>query len=341
MSRPSTANTGHAYLQLFTGILCLFLLPAIQPAVCAAAEFTFLPEHPGSASASISSHRYLSKGDAAAFKRNLERLRDLLLKQPVFKPPRGVEVIGYFRPNDEQPKTSSLPIAGFGYLRFHFYHVAQKTGKPVRICCTTDEMHIAINDPGQGFERLGTTYFPSMVLYEPRQVGALAGFPVYRTTGGTEIIVLNRSTIPLWVPVTREEYLTAELKRWQKEAADAPAIDTLTPVVVRNHQAALAAMSPEERKMQARQFSWDPMQPNLAPAGSTEGQPLVRVNPAWFDPKLPRPAFQLITVIFSYSGNINHDDPGPTEYGDIAPYRVWQALHTSDWKEISGALTDK
>lgn len=319
--------------------IVLFSLLIYEPLF--AAEFDFLHNHPGKFIATVSSNSTLKKTEAAEFKRNLERLRDLLAKQPVFTPPVGVEVIGYFRPNDDQPKTKNIPIPGFGYLRFHFFHQNRKTGKPVYICCTTDEIHISINDPGVGFERFGGSNFLTKAMYEPLKVGEIAGFPIYRTRGGTETIVLSRSKVPLFLPVTREEYVAAELKRWQREAADAPAVDTITPQIVQNHQEALEAMPAEERKLQARHYSWDPMQPALAPLGSGDGEPLVRVNPAWFDHNLPRSAFQLITVTFSYSGNMNHDAPGPAEHGDIAPYRVWQSLHTSNWKEISGALTEK
>jgi len=307
-----------------------------------AGEFDFLTEHPGKLTATVTgSHQMVGKGDAAAFKRNLERLRGLLAKQPVFTPPRGVEVIGYFRPNDQQPQTNRVPIPGFGYLRFHFYHRNLKSGKPVRICCTTDEIYVSINDPGQGFDPYGAAMFPTKVLYEPRQVGELAGFPVYRMDSGNEVILLSKKTTPLWIPLTREEYVRAWLTHWEKEAAQSPPQDTLTPQIVRQHRAALAAMSAEERKMQARTRSWDPFEPSLSPVGSEEGQALVRINPAWFNPSLPRSAFQLIALQFSYTGNLNHEKPGPTEFGDIAPFRVWQALHSSDWAEIGGALTDK
>lgn len=323
-------------------IKCLFLVVAflqVQPLF--AGEFNFLTEHPGKFSAPVSSHIKLSKTESAVFKRNLEQLRNLLAKQPVFNPPRGVEIIGYFRPNDEQPKTKKVPIPGFGYLRFHFYHLDHKSGKPVRICCTTDEIYVTVNDPGKGFDAYSAVLFPTRAFYEPKQVGEMAGFPVYRMDNGNEVIVLNRSTTPAWIPVSREEYVTGWLANWEKEAAKSPPQDTITPDIVRRHRAALASMSAVERKMQARTYSWDPFEPTLAPVGSDEGRPLVRGNPAWFDPKLPRSAFQLITLQFNYTGNLNHENPGATEHGDIAPYRVWQTLHTSDWKEISGALTDK
>jgi len=304
-------------------------------------EFDYLHDHPGKFSATvIGSHIALSKSESMAFNRNLERLRALLAKQSTLAAPRGVEIKGYFRPNDYQPKSKKVPIPGFGLLRFHSYFSDRKTGKPVPFCCPTDEMSVSVNDPEKGLEACTVPGSPVKVFCEPTWVDELAGFPVYRFNG-MDVIILQRSKVPVWIPLTREEFVRAWLANWKKQAADSPAIDTITPQIVRNHQAALDAMTPEERQMQAREFTWDPLQPNLAPVGSTQGRPLLKVNPAWFDPKFPRSAFQLIIIAFSYSGTMKDDAPGPTEFGDIAPYRVWQALHSSDWREISGVLTNK
>lgn len=340
--KQSISNLALISIMRLAGAL---LLPLLVSMPCKAGEFDFLTDHPGSFSASVtispgSPQKLLSKGDAATFKRNLEKLRNVLARQPVFNPPQGVEVIGYFRQHDQLPKTNRVPVPGFGYLRFHFYHRDQNSGKAVRICCTTDEMHVIVNDPDQGLDTFGASGFPTKAFYQPHQVGELAGYPVYRMDNGDEVIVLSRTKVPPWVPVTREEYVKAGLASWQKSAAESE-LDPISPQVARNHQAALAGMSAEELTMQALYYPADPFQPTLAPVGSDEGRPLVRSNPAWFDPKLPRSAVQLLTIRFHYTGNLNHDNPGATEHGDIAPYRVWQALHTSDWAEIGNVVTGK
>lgn len=307
----------------------------------AGSEFEYLHEHPGKSTATVSgANRALSKSESIAFKRNLERLFSLLAKQPTLAAPRGVEIKGYFRPNDYQPKSNKVPIPGFGFLRFHSYFRDHKTGKPVQFGFPTDVMGVSVNDPEKGPEVCTVPGSPTRVFCAPERVEEVAGFPLYRFNG-MDVLVLSRSNVPVWIPLTREEYVKAWLANWKKQAADSPPIDTITPQIVRNHQAVLDDMTPEERRMQAREFTWDPLQPTLAPVGSSEGRPLLKVNPAWFDPKLPRSAFQLLTITFSYSGTVKDDAPGPTEFGDIAPYRVWQALHGSDWREIRGALTDK
>lgn len=323
------------------GMMLLFCLMA-RP--LAAAEFEFLPEHPGgfTATATVSNvpATKLSTADATAFKKKLEQLRNLLAKQPIMQSPRGVEIIGYFRPIDEFPSARNLPAPGFGYLRFHFYHRA-KNGKPVRICCTTDQIHASINNPEQSFEVYGSRDFGTKAFYEPNLVGQVAGFPLYQTEGGDQLLVFSRGSAPPWIPVTREEYVAAWLTFWQRQAKESPAEDTITPEVIRRHQQALAQMKPEERTMQARTHTWDVFEPTLAPVGSSAGRPLVRVNPNWFDPGLPRSAVQLLVLRFSGTGLLDHAHPGPTKTGNVSVYRIWEALHTSNWKDVSTILTNR
>lgn len=91
--------------------------------------------------------------------------------------------------------------------------------------------------------------------------------------------------------------------------------------------------------MPARYLAHDPMQPMLAPVGSSLGQPLVKANPEWYDPALPRTAFQLISLRFQYAGDLDFEHPESTR--NVDALRVWQMLLTSDWGAISAALTRK
>lgn len=91
--------------------------------------------------------------------------------------------------------------------------------------------------------------------------------------------------------------------------------------------------------MPVRDVGLNPMQPMLAPLGSTQGQPLVKANPDWFDPALPRSAIQSISLRFQYAGDLNFERPESTT--NIDALRVWQMLQKSDWGAISAALTQK
>ena len=240
------------YLHSF--VLLMFLsMTCVR--VQAGGEFEYLHEYPGKMSATVSgSHIALTKSESAEFKRNLERLRVLLAKQPTLAAPRGIEIKGYFRPNDYQPKSNKVPIPGFGFLRFHSYFRDNKTGKPVPFGFPTDEMAVHVNDPEKGPEVCTVPGSSTRVFCEPTRVEEVAGFPLYRFNS-MDVLVLSRSTVPVWIPLTREEYVKAWLANWQKHAADSPAIDTITPQILRNHQAVLDAMTPEERRLQARELS--------------------------------------------------------------------------------------
>jgi len=344
-----------ASVRYWLGTHVALVLLLVQP--CLGGEFTYLTEHPGKVSVSAErqntrGHK-LSAGEAAAFNANLERLRELLLAQPVFTPPLGVKVAGYIRAEDDPAASRNAPVPGYGFIRFHFYFLDKKTGKPDWICCTTDEIQLYINQPGEGFQLVPPDH-RARFYYEPKQTGERNGFPVYRAADGDEIIVLHRGTKPLWVPVTREEYVKLWIRVLEEQAAK-NAQDTVTPVIAGRYKAALARMSSEERQLQARHlvgggdpdtagcdpYTYDPHEPPLPPAGCMEGRPLAKPNPNLFDPSLPRSAFQLLTFRFKYTGNLDHDHPGPDRHGDISPYRVWEALHRSDWAGIGAALTTK
>src|SRR5512141_253943 len=170
---------------------------------CLGGDVTFLTEHPGKVSVTADRAQTrelkLSAKDAAAFNANLERLRGLLLAQPVFNPPLGVKVYGFIRAQPPFPAvTKNVPAPGDGHIYFHFAFLDQKTGKPDYVCCTTDEIQLYINQPGEGFDRAGLDD-RSRIYYEPRQTGELDGFPIYRDDMGNEIIVLHRGAKPLWV----------------------------------------------------------------------------------------------------------------------------------------------
>jgi len=345
-----------ASIRFLLGSHVALVLLLVQP--CIGSEFTFLMDHPGKVSVIVertqTKELKLSAGEAGAFNANLERLRGLLLAQPVFNPPLGVKVAGYIRAQSPiHAVTRNAPATGHGYIRFHFSFLDKKTGKPDWVCCTTDEIQLYINQPGAGFDSVGLDD-RSRFYNEPKQIATLNGFPVYRTDQySDEIIVLYRGAKPLWVPVTREEYVKMWLRMWEESAAKS-VHDTVSPVIVERHKAALARMSAEERQMQVRRlvgggdpdpegcgsYPQDPYEPQITPAGCLAGRPLVKFNPNLFDPSLPRSVFQLITFRFVY-GPLNPDQPGPTEYGDISPYRVWEALHRSDWAGIGAALTTK
>jgi hypothetical protein len=278
----------------------------------------------------------LGAADAATFFRRLEQLRAALLAQPVFNPPTGVRIGGDFRLDIARQDIPRAPVPAVGRLRF-YPSLVGKNGQPGFIIATTDEMVVFVNHPTGDLEagRVGSAKF----LHEPKRAGEIDGFPIFRGELDCEYVLITRTGAVPWIPVTREELARESLEFWQGVERDSPQGGMPARAIAR-HQAVLAAMSVEERGMQARisQQSPDGLGPPLPPVGSQDGIPLVKPNPAWFDPALPRTAIQMLLVKFWYSGSLDPDHPGPEPGGSVGPLRVWEALHHSNWKAISAVL---
>lgn len=317
------------------------LLLAASAVVAAQGSIHYLQDSIGTASVAISpvdrTLHALTAADAAALERNLARVRDLLLAQPVFHPLIGARVRGDFRTEELRADTAKAPVPARAALNFLPAVLYAKSG-PGWAVDTSDQVVVYVNNPTGGLELLNGLSSDQPYFYEPARAGEMDGFPVFRGQLACEYIVLSRSGRLPWVPVTREEYVQTWTRIWQARADSAPA-DTMSPKIVARHKAVLAAMSPEERAMQARSFGTeDPFAPTLAPPGSTKGHPLVKADPAWFDASVRRTAIQLIVVKFWYSGELDPDHPGPSEWGSVSPLRVWETLHHSNWREIGAAL---
>jgi hypothetical protein len=176
------------------------------------------------------------------------------------------------------------------------------------------------------------------IFHEPKPAGELFGFPVYRNLDKTEFIVLSSAGKPSWIPVTREEYVQQLLRAIEKDK-DSYAGTGFAEKQIKACQEALARMTPQERSAQARyEGSEDIFAPPLAPFGTNRGDPMVKINPDWFDPARPRSDFQLILTRFNACGDFDPDHPEINEYGNAVGLRLWETLHTSDWKAISAAL---
>ncbi len=309
-----------------------------------AAEFDYLPDHPGTVKVTVDRQNTkmygLAAADAASFNANLERLRDLLIAPPQFNPPKGVSIDGYMRADDYVPKTKGVPVPAFAHIFSKSCFRDKKTNQPVFFQFPTDEIEVIVNNPRGGLDNYAKTDAGVEFFIEPKRTGDIAGFPLVRDDNGDEIIILSRNGEIPWVPVSREELTNYWISFWQKLADETPE-DKMSPMIVNGHKDGLAKMSPEERSAPARYFQKDVYAPPVAPIGSDLGQPIVKINPKWCDPSLPRSAIQLIVCRFRYSNNINADKPAPNEWGSVSALRLYEFLHSADWKTIATALTAK
>ncbi|MBI5624216.1 MAG: hypothetical protein HY924_10585 [Elusimicrobia bacterium] len=307
-----------------------------------ASEFDFLPKEPGAAvavveKANAATQHGLSSKAAAVYNASLQRFVDALLSQKVFKPLRGARAAGYFRADDSRGPAGE-PVPGFGFLRYYPFHKDRKSGKTVSWQHTNDEVSVRFNNP-YGDLPVFTNTGKVKAFFAPEPTGVLGGYPTFKTDQDNEIIVLSRGGKLPWLAFTQEDYIRYWIEHWEKQAAESP-MDPLAPEIVKAHKAALARMSPEERKLQARHGgqSDDFREPTLSRPDSKEGRLLVKADPAWFDQKLPRESVQLATLRFWYFDAIDLKKPGPAEDGRVSALRAYDTLHQSDWKAIAESL---
>jgi hypothetical protein len=233
-------------------IVAFLLLLSSQ--LASAGEFDWLPDHPGSVRVDVArgntSLFSLAAADAALFNSNLARLRDLLIAQPGFNPPKGVAIAGYLRADDEKAEVKGAPIPAIGLWKSEPCLRDKETGKPAWLPFTTDEIVVRVNNPLGNLDAFDFKGAEVKLCYEPKRTGAFNGFPLFQTESGDEIIVLSLDGKLPWEPYTREELTNLMIRFWQA-AADKTALDKLSPEIVKGHKEALARMSAEERKMPA------------------------------------------------------------------------------------------
>jgi hypothetical protein len=351
------------------------ILFLISTAICLGFDkddLNFVPDHPGKASIIVetsSTPRFgLKPAEATAFHTSLKRFSDLMLTQPVFTPVIGVDLEGNVRAADGGTVIKTEPIRGHGRLIYYPHLLNPTTGKVHKIIASNWVAQVFFNDPTRAFVPSGK-YFS-----QPKPAGQFDGFPVYRDDSSNEFIILSNTGKPMWLPLSREEYLQICIKGIEKELADekaelAKSRSDITPEQLallspkdraeiekllsgdtalnileqrlKLHREALARMAPEERAAQAQygdSGSSDPLAPQLVQFKKQGiGSAYVKVNPNWFDPSRPRSDIQLI-IVYCWYGGMDPDRPG-IEHGNAANLRIWETLHKSDWKAISGALT--
>lgn len=407
------------YRSILVACLCAFLLFFSAPALAGpCGEFIYLPDAAGKVKVNVTrggyeSYYLLTRQENSAFNRNLKEILDIILDQPFLKPPRGVELRGWLRnwhsPLCNKGPCRGVPINGQGILFFHF--LFDSKGKAVPIIVTDNEMDFSINDPEAaiGSNRLlgqgGTDSQGRKITLQIPRLGEING-AAYHRQGRSELLVLSRSSKPLWLPVSREEALKAMIrqqekeiaalgpisemphtdifKKWlaekpqrqkearemyrelsksnptaaeqikqqseklesemterfrrdsEKEAARGPTV--IKPVILdqrlARHREVLAGMGPEERAAPALFMRHgDPLEPELAPYNSSEGVPLIVVNPDFIDKSLPRTAIQLITIKYDAPwADPNWKDTCEGQNSSIL--LKYEVVNKTDWGKI-------
>lgn len=252
-----------------------------------------------------------SGAEVKAVEHELRTLDAMIRRAPPVANPIGFSaktwgyLTSYAQIAPSQPKGANLPPGtglGFGAFPIRQY---QRNGKMIREDGgETELMKFFINDIQPG--ALGARDRPSEwgndvrtdAFMQPAETGSFLGFPRY----GNFIVAKKRSA-PIWLPIALEEALSLELAAKKKNAAYLKEVRGSAVNIAKAEAAVVAAekhlagVSKEDRAAPACWATGFNIPQRIQVVGKTsECQPLVRPNWAFFDRSLPRSAPQVLLI---------------------------------------------
>jgi hypothetical protein len=322
------------------GLLALALITI--PAPGARADPPVPPhEHPGQVVTRVSRFRDLARemalsgAEQAVVRAKLSEIVKVLRTHAIFNPPKGFDaelVSTLVSPAEcRQPPCRRHRVAH--EVRLKIYGL-RRTGGGVRAPRTSARgLTFTANQPGRVGEAVDgelTDDLGRPLLKEPRLVRRFAGVPLYEGN----LLVLVRTARPLFLPVTREQFLRARLRQLAQEAdADQGPIQRLRGRI----QAELTRMTPAQRQSEA----WvgdSPHLSGLAAAGAEDAHRVVILSPAFLDPRLPRTAIQILTAEVTLLHGADEGLIRPLTYQDAnvgtADIRTSELLRTFDFQKL-------
>lgn len=257
-------------------------------------------------------------------------LAAIVREAAVFNPPLGFQARPYARYSPFNCKINRNCAAGplVAELDIVFYYFAGLTrqGNPAWGGELNSHAVFSINDlshliPGECFAAGSSLRVPDRrrICLEPVESRRVAGFPVF-SQRGVETLVLTNGR-PAWVPMSAEEYLQA-IARDRVAGPDDPL------------HAELAALTPEQRALQAWYLPSHGTGSGLVPPGTPHARPVVTENPNYLDRALPRTAIQLLSVDLVYHMLVSE----PAASDILANRRVWEFSNQADWKRIAALV---
>jgi len=142
--------------------------------------------------------------------------------------------------------------------------------------------------------------------------------------------------LPLWVPVTREQFITGIIRNRKKDVEkqrveDGPRqLAELERLLLSRLREEYQRLSPSERASPAWRLQSPDGFSGLAPAGATNARGMMTLNPNYFDMSRPRSDIQLISVTLNSQ---NETRTGPNFVTSAVRLDEFQA--TADWARIA------
>lgn len=244
----------------------------------------------------------------------MDSVTAILRAAPVLSPPTGIRASAWTdfccTSQCQLAKTcGTRPPYGRIWLLFNYFIASKPTDTPFTIDELRSEAELFFNNPNQVFNGSPLTRLPDGrgVFWLPQPQTQVGGMTLYRnqTDGGDLYVFFTRGRVPLWVPVSREQFVTSLLREREadlaKNLADVPPayqdqVRKAHGLLLDPLRAQLQAMSAGERASQAWLNNTMGNGDILVPANSSNGRALVALNPEYFDLARPRTDVQLIVL---------------------------------------------
>jgi hypothetical protein len=295
----------------------------------------------------------LTAAQAKTFLAKIDGVASIVQAAQVFNPPLGFTAndvtadLCCAHPCETLGTCKTLPAQGRLWVHFHYY-AGFGGGKPATHEELRAEAEFYFNNPYNVFNGNLRVSLPDghKLAWEPVPWREVGGVTLYHNQSRSPLYVfLTGGARPLWVPVTREQYLEALIREREADVAKsekgAPpgakaALAKMRALMVDSLRAQLDGMSAEERASQAWVAAPNDLNP-LVPAGTNEARGVVAFNPEYLDPNRPRTDIQFIVVRLE---GIPLEGVKPRiEYcGDIGDMRLWEFVNQVDWQRIADAV---
>jgi hypothetical protein len=282
------------------------------------------------------------------FLSKIQRTASILSRLKVFNPPMGFSAEARVNQCCEWGRSETAPYFGRIWLKFLWFG-AGSNGKPMLEPEWSRDAEFLFNptDFWDGSLQLDLAD-GRHVAYAPREWGHVNGITLYLNQRDRDnlYIFITKGSRPLWVPLTREQYLIALIRKREAEFAKdeaemSPEEDAGSRQALAQGRAAmvaplrsqLRAMSAQERTSQAWVDNPSEISPLVA-AGA--GRPLVVFNPDYFDRPRPRSDIQLIVVRLTFGGQKLDDIPPPfDDPSQVSRHRLWEFVREVDWQQVA------
>ena len=247
----------------------------------------------GKARGTISEHYLLRDAHAAhraAASDTLHKLNAVVLRNPAFSPPMGLDIATRLVARTPSYGVSRGSIQ-YEVAQLFYWYRAVRNNQIVPTTVHSTGFSLYANEIPMVFSGSERWVFdPAKQVYlEPRKIGEASGYPYYNTFR----IVVKKTERPIWIPVTRGEAITILLSNAKHVPAEAAclqaALERLTPA----ERAAAAYISLEPRANRQEDCTM------MVDASHRYARGLVKENPEFYDKGLPATALQVIVLDFA------------------------------------------